>query len=244
MNPHGSERDAEIVTALGAVRSRIATACRDVGRSPQSVTLVAVTKTRPAADVALLARLGVHDIGENKDQEATAKIADLADVADPSLAAQLRWHMVGRLQTNKAKSVAAYAHAVHSLDRPKLARALADAAAGRRQGPLDVFVQVSLDGDPDRGGVVPDALRALADDVAGRPELRLRGLMAVPPIGADADASFAHLAELAALVRTDHPQADALSAGMSGDFEAAVRHGATHVRVGSALLGRREPNLG
>lgn len=236
MSSTGGVRDAELVTALGSVRARIADSCVAVGRDPQSVTLIAVTKTRPASDVAVLARLGVFDIGESKDQEATAKRTELGD-------SLLRWHLVGRVQTNKAKSVVSYAHAVHSLDRPKLARALADAAAEGRDGPLDVFIQVSLDGDPDRGGVAADALAALADTVASREQLRLRGLMAVPPIGADPDVAFARLAELAAQVRAEHPQADAMSAGMSGDFEIAVRHGATHVRVGSALLGRRGPDV-
>lgn len=232
------EREAELVAALGAVRSRIADACTAAGRDPREVTLVAVTKTRPAADVATLVRLGVLDIGENKDQEARAKIAELAEQLGP--ARDVRWHMVGRVQTNKARSVVRYAHAVHSVDRPKLVRALADAAAEHRSGALDVFVQVSLDGDTERGGVAEDGLAALADAVAERPQLRLRGLMAVPPIGADPDAAFARLAVLAERVRAEHPGADALSAGMSGDLEAAVRHGSTHVRVGTALLGRRD----
>ncbi|HEV7204415.1 MAG TPA: YggS family pyridoxal phosphate-dependent enzyme [Jatrophihabitans sp.] len=238
--PVGDDRrQAELVTALGAVRARIADACVAVGRDPQEVTLVAVTKTCPATDIATLARLGVLDIGEARDQEARAKLAELAEAPYPQVS--LRWHLIGRLQTNKARSVVGYAHAVHSVDRPKLARALADAAAEHRDHPLDVFVQVSLDGDPERGGVVPAELPALADLVAERPELRLRGLMAVPPVGSDADEQFTRLAELARGVRDDHPAADALSAGMSDDLEAAVRHGSTHVRVGSALLGRRPP---
>ncbi len=238
------ERQAELVAALGSVRRRIHDACAAAGRDPREVTLVAVTKTRPAADVATLARLGVFDVGENKDQEARAKIAELAELAElaeqPELARDLRWHMVGRVQTNKARSVARYAHAVHSVDRPKLVRALADAAAEHREGTLDVFVQVSLDGDTERGGVAEDGLDAVTDAVAERPELRLRGLMAVPPIDADVDAAFARLAALSERVRGAHPGADALSAGMSADLEAAVRHGSTHVRVGTALLGRRK----
>ena len=238
MTSDGQVRQAALVTALGAVRARISAACESVGRDPQEVTLVAVTKTYPASDVATLARLGVADIGESKDQEARAKIAELG--GPPYAPAELRWHMVGRLQTNKARSVAGYAHAVHSVDRAKLARALADAcAAEQRPQPLDVFVQVSLDDDPERGGVATVDLPGLAVVVAGRPELRLRGVMAVPPIGVDPDAAFARLAELSAHLRSEHPGADAISAGMSGDLEAAVRHGSTHVRVGTALLGRR-----
>ena len=228
------ERQAALVTALGAVRARISTACEAVGRDVQDVTLVAVTKTYPTADVVTLARLGVGDIGESKDQEVRRKLDELAAAAQT-----VRWHLVGRLQTNKAKSVVGYATAVHSVDRAKLARALADAADGRRETPLDVFVQVSLDDDPDRGGVAVADLPRLADVVAGRPELRLRGVMAVPPMGADADDAFARLAQLSEELRADHPGADAISAGMSDDLEAAVRHGSTHVRVGTALLGRR-----
>lgn len=235
-------REAELVTALGAMRARIADACAATGRDPQAVTLIAVTKTYPASDVLTLARLGVLDIGESRDQEARAKIAELAKLT--SAPPDLRWHVVGRLQTNKARSVATYAHAVHSVDRVKLARALADAAQSRRGAPLDVFVQVSLDDDPDRGGVAEPALLELADFVAGRPELRLCGVMAIPPIGADPDTAFARLAELSQRVRAEHPDAVAISAGMSEDLEAALRHGSTHVRVGTALLGRRAGNFG
>jgi hypothetical protein len=230
------ERTAELVGSLGAVRNRIADACESVGRDPRSVTLIAVTKTYPASDVAALAALGVHDIGESKDQEASAKVAELPDLG-------VRWHMVGRLQTNKARSVAGWAGAVHSVDRPKLVRALADAAAARPE-PLDVFVQVSLDADPGRGGVGAADLDALCDQVAAAESLRLRGLMAVAPMDSDPDQAFADLAELADRVRRAHPEAHALSAGMSGDLEAAIRNGATHVRVGTALLGRRPPVFG
>lgn len=239
MTENGGRRDAELVSSLGAVRARIHDACVAAGRDLQTVTLIAVTKTHPASDIATLARLGVLDVGESKDQEARAKQAELSEMADPPQG--LRWHVVGRVQSNKARSVAGYAHAVHSVDRNKLVRALADAAAERRGQPLEIFLQVSLDGDPDRGGVVREGVGALADLVEERAELTLRGVMAVPPIGADPDAAFAQLAQIAASVREAHPRADAISAGMSDDLEAAVRHGATHVRVGSALLGRRPP---
>jgi pyridoxal phosphate enzyme (YggS family) len=233
-------REAEIVSALGSIRARIAAACEPVNRDPQELTLVAVTKTFPATDVATLVRLGIADIGENKDQEARAKIAEL----DSDTLAAIRWHMVGRVQTNKARSVVRYARAVHSLDRAKLATALADAASGSRTEPLDVFLQVSLDEDPERGGVPASGLLELADAVAARPELRLRGVMAVPPIDADPDTAFARLAELSGELRQAHAEADAISAGMSGDLEAAIRHGSTHLRVGSALLGRRAAKFG
>ena len=234
--PPEDVRSAELVTTLGAVRVRIAEACAAAGRDSQSVTLVAVTKTYPASDVMTLARLGVLDVGESKDQEARGKIAELTELD----VGELRWHIVGRLQTNKARSVVSYAYAVHSVDRAKLARALGTASDDAdRRGPLEVFVQVSLDGDPDRGGVAPDGIAELADTIAGFPGLRLRGVMTVPPMGADPDSAFEQLAGLSQRLRADHPEADAISAGMSNDLEAAVRQGSTHVRVGTALLGRR-----
>ncbi len=236
------ERTAELVGSLAGVRARICDACESVGRDPRTVTLVAVTKTYPASDVAVLAQLGVLDIGESKDQEARTKVAELNE-AHPDL--PLRWHLVGRLQTNKAKSVVGYARAVHSVDRAKLARALADAVAARQpRDPLDVFVQVSLDADPSRGGVLDADLDQLADVVAARPELALRGLMAVAPIDADPDRAFAQLARLSERIQRSHPGAQSVSAGMSHDLEAAIRNGATHVRVGTALLGRRPPLFG
>jgi PLP dependent protein len=185
----------------------------------------------------------VLDLGESRDQEARAKIRELAGPPHPPVA--LRWHVVGRLQTNKARSVVGYAHAVHSLDRIELATALADAAAREsRPAPLGIFVQASLDSDPRRGGVPVGGLPALADAVAAHPELRLLGIMAVAPQAADPEAAFAALAELSDQLRGRHPEAVGISAGMSSDLEAAVRHGATHVRVGTALLGRRSEVFG
>lgn len=242
MQPDGEHRRAELVSSLAGVRTRIADACAEVDRDPREVTIVAVTKTYPASDIATLAELGVLDIGENKDQEARAKIDDLAAF---ELAAPVRWHVVGRLQTNKARSVAGYAHALHSVDRPKLANALDAAVSAEGRGePLGVFVQVSLDDDPHRGGVPIDRFAPLADLVATAAGLSLLGVMAVPPLGADAQREFARLAELSMRLRADHPQATAISAGMSDDLEIAVRAGATHVRVGTALLGRRDPVFG
>lgn len=236
-------RRAEIVGNLAAVRSRIADACEAAGRDPRSVTLIAVTKTFPSADAATLAELGVLDIGENRDQEARAKVAELAETS--RVAASIRWHMIGRVQTNKARSVVSYAHAVHSVDRAKLARALSEAAVGHgRTDPLDVFVQVSLDADPERGGVLRADVGPLCGLVDALPLLRLRGVMAVAPLDTDPGAAFAELAAIAREVRERHPEADRISAGMTGDLEAAIRHGSTHVRVGSALLGRRSPVFG
>lgn len=240
---HDDERRrAELVTALGAVRARIADACDVAGRDPRSVTLVAVTKTYPASDVAILAQLGITDIGESRDQEASAKVAEAAALIGSQPLP--RWHFVGRLQSRKCRSVASYADVVHSLDRAELVPKLADGVARSGRGRLDVFVQVSLDGDPSRGGIAIEALNDLAAAVAARAELRLRGVMAVPPIGADPAREFARLAEVSEALRAAHPEADSISAGMSDDLEAAIKHGSTHVRVGTALLGRRNPVFG
>lgn len=232
-------RSEELASSLARVRGRIERACAGAGRDPAEVTLVVVTKTFPAADVARLAALGVTDVGENRDQEAAAKAAALADL-------DLRWHFVGQLQRNKARSVAGYADVVHSVDRPGLAQALDRGAeqAGRR---IQVLVQVDL-GQIDevdqaaaggRGGASPDAVGALADEVAATSALVLKGVMAVAPLGVDPAQAFARLAQVAARLRADHPQATWVSAGMSGDLEEAVLAGATHLRVGSAILGHR-----
>ncbi len=232
MNGSRSRLD-ELAANLAEVRERIAAAARAAGRDPDEVTLVAVTKTWPASDVRMLAQLGVTDVGENRDQEAGPKALACADLG-------LRWHFVGHLQRNKARSVAGYADVVQSVDRAELVPALARGAeqAGRV---VDVLVQVSLDGSEGRSGADPRVLGQLADEVAAADGLRLRGVMAVAPLGVDPDAAFERLEAVAAALRADHPEAVLVSAGMSGDLEAAVRHGATHVRVGTAVLGGRPP---
>jgi pyridoxal phosphate enzyme (YggS family) len=228
-------RQAELRQNLAAVRDRIDRACAAAGRRPEDLTLIAVTKFFPVTDAIALARCGVTDLGENRDQEAAAKAAAFAEQAPDAV---VRWHFIGRLQTNKARSVVRYADLVHSVDRPELADALANAAeqAGRR---LPVLVQLSLDADPERGGSIGDELLELADRIVARPSLQLSGVMAIPPVEADPDAAFEVLAGLAERLRADHPAAVIVSAGMSADLEAAVRHGATHLRIGTALLGRR-----
>lgn len=236
------EREAELADALAAVRDRVAKACAAANRSPDGVRLLAVTKTFPATDAALLADLGVTDLAENRDQEAGEKVREVARLRP---GAAIRWHMVGRLQRNKARSVARWADEVQSVDSPRLVDALARAvraalAAGDRARPLDVLLQASLDEDPARGGCPIGELGELADRVAQEHEiLRLRGLMAVAPLGTDPEPAFDRLARAAERLRTDHPQATELSAGMSGDLEAAIAHGSTCVRVGTALLGNR-----
>lgn len=231
-----SRRD-EVAANLRSVRDRIATACAAAGRSADEVTLTVVTKYFPPSDVRLLADLGVTDVGENKHQEAQAKAAECADL-------DLRWHFIGNLQSNKAAAVAGYADVVESVDRSKLLRGLTR-GAHERGVVLDCLVQVNLDPDAGagtgRGGAAPAEAEALAEQVAAAEGLRLRGVMAVAPPGEDPRGAFERLARLADQVRRVDPSATWVSAGMSGDLEAAVQTGATHVRIGSAVLGPRPP---
>jgi pyridoxal phosphate enzyme (YggS family) len=226
---------SDLAENLRAVRARIDAAARAAGRDPSSVALLAVSKTWPAEDVRALAALGQCDFGENRAQELLGKAAELADL-------QLRWHFIGQLQRNKAAAVARLDAVVHSVDRASLIGVL-DRAGREGDRPVDVLLQVDLGGEPGgvaaRGGAEPTAVPALADVVAGCPGLRLRGLMAVAPRGEAPSPAFERLAALAARVRADHPGATELSAGMSGDLEAAVAAGATVVRVGAALFGDR-----
>jgi pyridoxal phosphate enzyme (YggS family) len=240
-----AERAAQLAEALDRVRDRVRAGCAAAGRDPAEVRLVAVTKTFPATDVALLTDLGVSEFGENRDQEAAPKIAEL-EALRPHAA--LRWHMVGRLQRNKARSVARWAAVVQSVDSMRLADALTKAVAaarkaGERGDPLEVLVQASLDPaedrNPRRGGCPLPELPALADHVARSEQLRLRGVMAIAPLGVDPEPAFAQLAETAAALRHSHPDATDISAGMSADLESALAHGSTCVRVGTALLGDR-----
>jgi PLP dependent protein len=232
LNP-AEQRRAELARNLAEVRGRIAAACASAGRDAAAITLIAITKTHPATDVLLLNSLGLTDFGENRDAEAAPKAAACAGH-------DITWHFVGQLQTNKARSVARYADVVHSVDRPHLVRALGAGArtAGRE---LTCLVQVSLDGDPARGGVpVPD-VRTIAEAVADEPGLVLGGVMAMAPLGVAPADAFAALPECSAAARSVRAGATIVSAGMSGDLEAAVEAGATHLRIGTALLGARRP---
>ncbi|MBB4910330.1 YggS family pyridoxal phosphate-dependent enzyme [Actinophytocola algeriensis] len=236
-----TDRRAEIAAALDTVRERITAACRAAGRAENTVRLIAVTKTFPASDAALLTDLGVVDLGENREQEAGTKVADLRELRPD---ATVRWHMLGRLQRNKARAVARWAAEIQSVDSDRLVDALDKAVrnareAGDRTTPLDVLVQVSIDSDPERGGAPLDTLMPLADHVARSSELRLRGLMAVAPLTMTPDEAFERLARASDRLREDHPEATELSSGMTGDLESAVTHGSTCVRVGTALLGTR-----
>ncbi|MFE3447905.1 YggS family pyridoxal phosphate-dependent enzyme [Nonomuraea sp. NPDC059194] len=225
-------RKTQIAAGLAEVEARIAEACAAAGRARDEVTLVAVTKTYPAADVRILAELGVREIGENRDQEASVKARECADLP-------LTWHFVGQLQTNKVRSVAGYADVVHSVDRSRLVAALGREAvrAGRQ---ISCLVQVALDDDPARGGARTADVPGLADEIAATEGVRLGGVMAVAPLGEEPGKAFARLRDLALAVQAGHPGATIISAGMSGDLAQAIAHGATHVRVGTALLGRRK----
>ena len=228
-------RRDEIARGLDSVRARIRTACAAAGRDPADVELVVVTKFFPVSDVQVLADLGVRHVGENRDQEAREKLTDpLLDGTG------LTRHFIGQLQSNKAASVVSYTDVVHTADREKLVAALAKAAEHQGRRPR-VLVQVSLDDAPGRGGAPVAEVAALAETVANHSSLELGGVMAVAPVEADPDAAFARLWEVATRIRAGHPDATWVSAGMSGDLEAAIRHGATHLRVGSAILGKRPP---
>ncbi len=216
-----------------AVRQRISAACEAAGRDAAEVTLIAVTKTFPASDVRLLSGLGVTDIGENRDAEAAPKAVQCADL-------DLTWHFIGQLQTNKASSVVRYAAVVHSVDRMRLIRALGTAAR-RAERQVECLVEVSLDGDPARGGAVATDVPALAEALVDEPGLVLAGVMAIAPLGMAPPVAFAALLESAAVVRAVRPAATVISAGMSGDLEDAIAAGATHLRIGTALLGDRGP---
>lgn len=224
-------RRDELAAGLARTEQRIQTACERAGRDRSDITLVVVTKTYPASDVELLAGLGVTDVGENRHPEAGDKHA--------AVDAPLRWNFVGGLQTNKAGAVARYADVVHSVDRVKLAHSLSRGAeaAGRT---LTCLIQVDFDAtDPGRSGVAPTGIPELAEAIAASPQLELGGLMTVAPLGEDPAPHFEHLVRLSHDLRRVHPDALIVSAGMSGDFEAAVDAGATHLRIGRSILGER-----
>ncbi|MGW0482321.1 YggS family pyridoxal phosphate-dependent enzyme [Nonomuraea sp. NPDC003214] len=225
-------RREEIASGLTEVEGRIGEACRAARRDRGEVTLIAVTKTYPADDVRILAELGLRDVAENRDQEAAPKARECAGLP-------LTWHFVGQLQTNKVRSVVGYADVIHSVDRLRLVEAISREAV--RQGrEVGCLVQVALDDDPARGGARPAEVPELAAQIAAAPGLWLGGVMAVAPLGEDPGAAFARLREVALAVQDRHPRATMISAGMSDDLAEAVAHGATHVRIGTALLGRRK----
>ncbi|WP_199255783.1 YggS family pyridoxal phosphate-dependent enzyme [Mycolicibacterium mengxianglii] len=236
-------RESQIAQALANLQTRLARAAEAAGRKADEIELLAITKFFPASDIAILADLGCRAFGESRDQEASRKVSELAG----RLPADTRWHMVGQIQRNKARSIARWAHVAHSVSTEKVIAALGRAAEealgdGEREAPLAVYLQLSLDGDESRGGVdinntaQVDAQCAAVNASAG---LDFVGFMAVPPLGADADQAFARLELERSRVQANYQHRLGLSAGMSGDLEAAVKHGSTCVRVGTALLGAR-----
>lgn len=212
---------------LAVVQDSVADAVRQAGRSPGEVTTIVVTKFHPAGLIRALAELGIHDIGENRHQEAQAKAQELA-------ALDLRWHFIGQVQGKKARQVRAYADVIHAVDRESLVTALAST-----ESVVDAFVQVNLTDDPARGGVSPDALLPLVERVLETPGLRLLGLMAVAPLDAAPRAAFAQVRQLGERVQQLAPDATKLSMGMSADYADAIAEGATHLRIGSAITGNR-----
>ncbi|MGB6208989.1 YggS family pyridoxal phosphate enzyme [Mycobacterium sp.] len=245
------ERESELTDALTALRSRLTAAAEASGRKVDEIQLLPITKFFPATDVAILSSLGCAAFGESREQEAAAKVAEVArllgDTSISAASAYPHWHMVGQIQRNKARSLANWAHTAHSLSSAPVVRALDRAVAaarseGRRDNPLRVYVQISLDGDVSRGGVDvsdPKGVDDICAQVEAAESLELVGLMGIPPLDWDPDTAFARLESEHQRVRRAHPHAVGLSAGMSNDLETAVKHGSTCVRVGTALLGRR-----
>ena len=234
------DRQTELARNLSEVNRDIDAACQKFGRDRNEVRLIVVTKTWPASDVELLAKLGVTDVGENRDQEAKPKHGEVT--------ADLTWHAIGQLQTNKAKSVATWADVVHSVDRVDLVNALAKAVTVRTK-PLRCLIQVNLDPKSEssesfehRGGADDSDVLELAKLISGTPNLELSGVMGVAPLDADPEPAFSRLRELSAKLSSVYPDATWISAGMSGDYELAIKHGATHLRIGSSVLGHRAYN--
>lgn len=226
------DRRGEIAQSLADVRTRVQHATAKAGRSSESVTLIAVTKTYPASDVEILFDLGVRDFGENRSAEGAEKSALVSG----------HWHFQGQIQSNKIAAISRWANTVHSLDQLSHV-AKFDRAVGEESGKrCEIFIQLSLDGDPTRAGISGAELLALGEAVMQATNLDLMGLMVVPPVEVDPEAAFAEVAEHAERFRSEFSSATSLSAGMSGDYEIAIAYGATHIRVGSQILGPRTPH--
>jgi len=220
--------DVSLAERLATVDTEIAEAARAAGRDPEEITRIVVTKFHPASVVLELARLGVRDVGENRHQEAVAKVAEVGDI-------DLNWHFVGQLQSNKARAVRAYATAVHSVDRASLV----DALGAEDDHEVGVFLEIGLSREPGRGGALPEDAGSLAERVLGTPGLRLLGVMGVAPLDDQPRPAFERLRVVSEAVQTLEPTATAISAGMSGDFRDAILEGATHLRIGTAITGKR-----
>jgi PLP dependent protein len=223
------DRKSEIATNLATVTERITAAAKKVNRSPSDIKLIVVTKTFPITDLQFLYELGVRDFGENRDQEASQKVSEL-----PS---DINWHFQGQIQSNKLKSITSWATFIHSVDQLKYAKMISEFAGDQKKS---IFLQLSLDEIPEsRGGVDPAKLHELASELSQFSNLNLMGLMAVAPLDENTDQAFARLSKYHQLFVEHFPEAKFLSAGMSGDYESAILHGATHLRIGSSILGNR-----
>ena len=220
-------RRDEITRNLQEVKERISSAAKSAGRDPAEIQLIVVTKTFPISDIEILRELGESNFGENRDQEAGPKAEAISAT----------WHFQGQIQSNKIKSICQWADVIHSISSEK--EILKFAQSPRKH---QVFLQVSLDGQEGRGGASQTDLTQLADLVNQSNNLELLGLMAVAPLGVEPIKAFADLAQINQGFASQYPNSKYLSAGMSGDFEAAIKHGATHVRVGSSILGSRSPH--
>jgi len=223
-----SAREIEIAQALKSVEDRIAEAATKAGRARNEITLIAVTKTYPASDVEILRNLGVQNFGENRNEEGVAKSALVSGT----------WHFQGQVQSRKLRDIASWATYIHSLDSADHIEKLSRIATeiGKE---IAIFLQLSLDGAPGRGGVVASEIRALADSVANLPQIKMVGLMCVPPVELEHERAFSEIADIHQGFLANFPTATFLSAGMSSDYEVAITHGATHLRVGSQILGSR-----
>ncbi len=221
-----NKRIAELTANLESIKARIGLAAANSARDASEITLIAVTKTFPGSDVRILYDLGLRDFGENRDQEASVKSQELPD--------DCRWHFQGQIQSNKLKSIALWADVLHSIDDLAHAMKLNSLVTSK-----EIFIQVSLDNQPNRGGVAPNSLLKFLEEVAAFSNLNVRGLMAVAPLGEEPAKAFHRLKLLSEKVIESHPEAREISAGMSNDFEAAIMQGATHIRIGSQILGVR-----
>ena len=223
------DRRSELARNLTTISERISIAAKKVNRSPSDIKLIVVTKTFPITDLNLLYELGVRDFGENRDQEASRKVAEMPN--------DINWHFQGQIQSNKLKSITNWASYIHSVDQFKYAKMISEFTGDRKKS---IFLQISLDPIPEsRGGVDPAKLHHLASEISSLPNLKLMGLMAVAPLEENTDHAFARVSKYHQRFMEHFPEAKYLSAGMSGDYESAIAHGATHLRIGSSILGNR-----
>jgi pyridoxal phosphate enzyme (YggS family) len=224
-------RKDQILSNLESVKEKISAAAQAAGRSPSEITLIAVTKTFPVSDLEILYELGVRNFGENRDQEAAPKVGVLP--------ADITWHFQGGIQSNKLKSISNWASVIHSVDKFKYAQMISQFSVGKTK---EIFIQVSLDTLPQsREGVDPADLMQLAEQIMSLPNLQVKGLMAVAPLDQPTEQAFVRLQQIQQKFIQLYPAARSLSSGMSGDYELAISLGATHVRIGSSILGNRSP---